>query len=167
MGACRDCRGVQMSSQRRKGFYEKYIKRLLDIVCSLIAIVGFSWLYLLIAILVKIKMGSPVLFKQPRPGLIDPKTGKEKIFNMYKFRTMTNERDAEGKLLPDEQRLPTFGRWLRSTSLDGKVIIGTTTETIENTGLREVSPIHFFRGRDLISDTDSNLSIYGGVRLLA
>ena len=63
-------------------------------------------------------MGSPVLFKQPRPGLIDPETGKERIFDMFKFRTMTDARDDKGELLPDEQRLPAFGKWLRSTSLD-------------------------------------------------
>ena len=107
-----------MAIQRKRSFYEKYIKRLLDIVCSLLAINCFSWLFMIIAIMVRIKMGSPVIFKQPRPGMIDPKTGKEKIFNMYKFRTMTNERDAEGNLLPDEDRLPAFGKWLRSTSLD-------------------------------------------------
>lgn len=107
-----------MKLERNRGFYEKYIKRLLDIVCSLLAIVVFSWLYAFIAILVRIKMGSPVLFKQPRPGLINPKTGKERIFDMYKFRTMTDERDANGNLLPDEQRLPKFGKTLRATSLD-------------------------------------------------
>lgn len=103
---------------RERGFYEKYTKRLLDIICSLLAIVTFFWLYIIIAIIVRIKMGSPVIFKQPRPGLIDPKTGKERIFDMYKFRTMTDERGPDGELLPDEQRLPKFGRWLRSTSLD-------------------------------------------------
>ena len=91
---------------RKQGIYEKYIKRILDIVCSLLAILSFSWLYLLVSILVKIKLGSPVLFKQPRPGMIEPSTGKEKIFNMYKFRTMT------------ERRLTKFGSWLRATSLD-------------------------------------------------
>lgn len=69
-----------MDLQRKQGFYEKYIKRLLDIICSLLAIMVFSWLFVIIAILVRIKLGKPVLFKQPRPGLIDPKTGKEKIF---------------------------------------------------------------------------------------
>lgn len=107
-----------MRLHREMGFYEKYIKRLLDILCSLLAIVVFSWLYLIIAILVHIKMGSPVLFKQPRPGIIDPKTGKERIFDMYKFRTMTDARDKNGELLPDAQRLPAFGAWLRNTSLD-------------------------------------------------
>lgn len=103
---------------RKRGFYEKYIKRILDIVCSLLAIVVFSWLYLIIAMIVRIKMGSPVLFKQLRPGLIDPKTSRERIFEMYKFRTMTDERDEKGELLPDDKRLPPFGAWLRKTSLD-------------------------------------------------
>ncbi len=104
--------------ERKRLFYEKYIKRLLDIICSLLAIILFCWLYLIIAIIVRIKMGSPVLFKQPRPGMIDPKTGKERIFNMYKFRTMTDAEDENGNLLPDEQRLPKFGKMLRATSLD-------------------------------------------------
>lgn len=104
--------------KRKRGFYEKYIKRLLDIICALLAIVVFCWLYAIIAIVVRIKMGSPVLFKQPRPGLIDPKTGKERIFDMYKFRSMTDARDSKGNLLPDDQRLPKFGAWLRNSSLD-------------------------------------------------
>ena len=104
--------------QRKRGFYEKYIKRLLDIVCSLLAIIGFSWIYIIVALLVRKKMGSPVVFKQPRPGLIDPKTGKEKIFDMYKFRTMSDERDENGKLLSDEVRLGKFGKALRATSMD-------------------------------------------------
>ena len=97
---------------RKETFYEKYIKRALDIICSLAAIIVFCWLYAIIAILVRVKLGSPIIFKQPRPGK------DEKIFNMYKFRTMTNETDADGKLLPDEQRLTKFGKFLRSTSLD-------------------------------------------------
>ena len=105
-----------MQLERKRGFYERYIKRLLDIICSLLAIVVFSWLYLIIAAVVKIKMGSPVIFKQPRPGLI--KNGCEQIFDMYKFRSMTDEKDANGKLLPDEERLPRFGKMLRATSLD-------------------------------------------------
>jgi len=105
-----------MKLERKLGFYEKYIKRVLDVFCSLLAIVVFFWLYLIIAIIVRIKMGSPVLFKQPRPGII--KNGKETIFDMYKFRTMTDERDENGELLPDEKRLPAFGAWLRKTSLD-------------------------------------------------
>ena len=104
--------------ERKQGFYEKYIKRLLDILCALLAILVFWWLYAIIALVVRIKMGSPVLFKQPRPGMIDPKTGKERIFDMYKFRTMTDERDENGRLLPDAQRLPQFGKLLRATSLD-------------------------------------------------
>ena len=93
-------------------YYEKYFKRLFDFVCSLIAIILFSWLFLIIGLLVRIKLGSPVLFKQARPGK------NEKIFNMYKFRTMTDDRDETGELLPDEIRLTSFGKWLRSTSLD-------------------------------------------------
>ncbi|PMR65442.1 UDP-galactose phosphate transferase [Streptococcus intermedius] len=93
-------------------YYEKYFKRLFDFVCSLVAIILFSWLFLIIGLLVRIKLGSPVLFKQARPGK------NEKIFNMYKFRTMTDDRDETGDLLPDEIRLTSFGKWLRSTSLD-------------------------------------------------
>ena len=104
--------------ERKKGIYEKYIKRLIDIICSLAALLVFWWLYLIVAVLVKIKLGSPVLFTQPRPGMINPKTGKETIFKMYKFRTMTDGRDENGDLLPDEVRLTKFGKWLRSTSLD-------------------------------------------------
>lgn len=104
--------------ERKKGIYEKYIKRLIDIVCSLVALLVFWWLYLIVALLVKVKLGSPVLFTQPRPGMVDPKTGKETVFRMYKFRTMTNEKDENGNLLPDEVRLTQFGKWLRSTSLD-------------------------------------------------
>ena len=93
-------------------YYEKYFKRLFDFVCSLVAIILFSWLFLIIGLLVRMKLGSPVLFKQARPGK------NEKIFNMYKFRTMTDDRDEAGDLLPDEIRLTSFGKWLRSTSLD-------------------------------------------------
>ncbi|NQK49666.1 sugar transferase [Streptococcus suis] len=100
------------------GFYERYIKRAIDVFCSGLAIIIFCWLYAIIAFLVRIKLGSPVLFTQYRPGLIDPRTGKERIFKMYKFRTMTDKKDAEGNLLPDEVRLTKFGAWLRSTSLD-------------------------------------------------
>ena len=103
---------------RRMGFYERYVKRMLDIICSLLTILLFCWLYAIIAIVVRVKMGSPVLFRQPRPGLIDPRTGRERIFTMYKFRTMTDARDENGNLLPDEQRLPRFGKMLRATSLD-------------------------------------------------
>lgn len=103
---------------KKSGYYNKYIKRMLDICCAIAAMVVFCWLYLLIAILVRIKMGSPVIFTQERPGLIDPKTGKERIFKLYKFRSMTDKRDTEGNLLPDKERLTKFGRLLRATSLD-------------------------------------------------
>jgi len=102
----------------KKGPYALIFKRLIDIVCSLTVIVLFWWFYLIIALLVRVKLGSPVLFKQKRPGMIDPKTGKENIFCLYKFRTMTDERDEHGELLPDELRLTRFGSWLRSTSID-------------------------------------------------
>ena len=104
--------------ERKCGFYELYIKRLMDIVCSIAAIIVFSWMYIIIAVLVRVKLGSPVLFKQPRPGKIDNKTGQEKIFYMYKFRSMSDERDEKGEFLPDEVRLGKFGRALRATSLD-------------------------------------------------
>lgn len=104
--------------ERKCGFYELYIKRLMDIFCSLAAIIVFSWLYIIVAVLVCVKLGSPVLFKQPRPGKIDSKTGRERIFYMYKFRSMSDERDENGNLLPDEVRLGAFGKALRATSLD-------------------------------------------------
>jgi len=96
----------------KDSFYCKYIKRILDICCALSAIIVFSWLYVIIAVLVKIKLGSPIIFKQSRPG----KNGE--IFNLYKFRTMTDDRDEDGTLLPDSARLTKFGKILRSTSLD-------------------------------------------------
>ncbi|MBE7053789.1 MAG: sugar transferase [Ruminococcaceae bacterium] len=92
--------------------YAKFFKRLVDILCALLAIVVFSWLYIIVAILVRVKLGSPVIFKQPRPGL------NGKIFTLYKFRTMTDEKDEDGNLLPDEIRLTKFGKLLRATSLD-------------------------------------------------
>lgn len=92
--------------------YAKYIKRLLDIVLSLIAIIVLSPVYLIVAIVVRIQMGSPVLFSQDRIGK------DEKVFKLYKFRSMTNETDENGKLLPEEKRLTKFGLTLRSTSLD-------------------------------------------------
>lgn len=109
---------MQKVQFRKRGLYEKYIKRALDIICAILAMVFFFWLYLLIAILVRIKLGSPIVFKQPRPGMIDPKTGKERFFYIYKFRTMADSQDADGNLLPDEHRLTKFGRMLRATSLD-------------------------------------------------
>ena len=76
--------------QHKQGFYEKYVKRLIDIVCSLVVLVLFWWLYIILAVMVRVKLGSPVLFKQQRPGK------NERIFNMYKFRTMTDARDENG-----------------------------------------------------------------------
>lgn len=94
------------------GPYEKYFKRPLDLFCGLLAVIVFCWLYAIVAILVRVKLGSPVLFTQNRPGK------NEKIFKLYKFRTMTDMRDENGELLPDDERLTRFGRLLRSTSLD-------------------------------------------------
>jgi undecaprenyl phosphate N,N'-diacetylbacillosamine 1-phosphate transferase len=94
------------------GLYRKYIKRPMDFILSLCAIIVLAPVLLIIAIMVRVKLGSPVLFKQKRPGL------NEKIFTLYKFRTMTDKRDENGELLPDEVRLTRFGKLLRSTSLD-------------------------------------------------
>ena len=94
------------------GVYGKYIKRPMDFFLSLCAIIVLAPVLLIIAILVRVKLGSPVIFKQKRPGL------NEKIFTLYKFRTMTDERDENGELLPDDIRLTKFGKLLRSTSLD-------------------------------------------------
>ncbi|ABN53546.1 MAG TPA: sugar transferase [Hungateiclostridium thermocellum] len=95
-----------------EGIYKKYLKRPMDFVLSLIAIILLSPLILIIALMVRINLGSPVIFKQERPGL------NEKIFTLYKFRTMTDKRDEKGNLLPDSCRLTKFGKFLRSTSLD-------------------------------------------------
>ena len=92
--------------------YKKYVKRWMDFLLSLLAIIVLSPIIAVVAALVRVKLGSPVLFRQPRPGK------DEKIFNMYKFRTMTDGRDENGELLPDEVRLTKFGKFLRSTSLD-------------------------------------------------
>lgn len=94
------------------GVYKRFVKRPMDFILSLIAIIILSPILLIIAILVRFKLGRPILFKQERPGL------NEEIFMMYKFRTMTDERDANGDLLPDAERLTRFGKMLRSTSLD-------------------------------------------------
>ena len=96
----------------KKGFYEKFIKRPQDFLCALAAIVVLSPVMLVTAILVRTKLGSPIIFKQERPGL------NGKIFTLYKFRTMTDKKDENGNLLPDEIRLTSFGKKLRSTSLD-------------------------------------------------
>ncbi|MFB9974858.1 sugar transferase [Allobacillus sp. SKP2-8] len=94
------------------GIYRRFVKRLMDFILSLIAIIVLCPVFLIVALLVRTKLGSPVLFKQKRPGL------NEEIFMMYKFRTMTDERDDNGNLLPDSVRLTRFGKLLRSTSLD-------------------------------------------------
>lgn len=124
------------ASYKPYGFYEAYIKRPFDFVCGMLALIVFWPLYLLLAVMVRVKLGSPVLFTQDRPG------ENEKIFKLYKFRTMTDERDENGELLPDEVRLTPFGKWLRSTSLDelpeafniikgDRGIIGTTKKNID------------------------------------
>lgn len=102
----------------KKGFYERFIKRPQDFILSLLALIILSPVFLILAFLVRTKLGSPVIFKQQRPGMKDRKTGKEKIFTLYKFRSMTDARDKDGNLLPDDVRLTKFGKILRSTSLD-------------------------------------------------
>jgi len=99
-------------SPQEIGLYRKYFKRPMDFILSLCALIVLSPVLLITALLVRVKLGSPVVFKQKRPGL------NEKIFMMYKFRTMTDEKDENGNLLPDEIRLTRFGKVLRSTSLD-------------------------------------------------
>ncbi|ENO8768914.1 MULTISPECIES: sugar transferase [Enterococcus] len=97
---------------RKKTFYQLFGKRILDILLSGIALIVLSPIILIVGFLVRIKLGSPIIFKQERPGK------SEKIFSMYKFRTMTDERDHNGEFLPDEIRLTKFGKILRATSLD-------------------------------------------------
>lgn len=120
--------------------YKLFVKRVLDFVLSLIAIIVLSPVYLIVAILVRTKLGSPIIFTQERPGK------DEKIFKMYKFRSMTDERDENGNRLPDEIRLTKFGKALRSTSLDelpelfnilkgDSGIIGTTKKNLDFTGV--------------------------------
>ena len=99
-------------------FYAKFAKRPLDILFSAVALLALSWLFAIIALLVRIKLGSPVVYKAKRPGRIDPATGRERIFELYKFRSMTNALGPNGWPLPDTQRLTPFGRLLRATSLD-------------------------------------------------
>jgi len=96
----------------KKGIYEKYFKRLFDFSISLIAFILLFPLLLITAVLIKIKLGSPLIFKQERPGL------NEQIFTLYKFRTMSDKKDDQGVLLPDSERLTKFGKFLRSTSID-------------------------------------------------
>lgn len=104
--------------QNYKGFYNRYLKRFFDILISALVLILFCWLYAILAVLVRIFLGAPVIFTQDRPGKIDPKTGDAKIFKLYKFRSMTNATDENGKLLPDAKRLTKFGKLLRATSLD-------------------------------------------------
>lgn len=101
-----------MSRLGNETFYQRYGKRAIDLCLSLILLILFWWVLAIVALLVRFKLGSPVLFRQPRPGK------DEKIFNLYKFRSMTDERDENGNLLPDEVRLTKFGKALRATSLD-------------------------------------------------
>lgn len=101
-----------MEKHKAKGPYEAFFKRLIDIAASCLFLVVFCWLYLILALIVRLNLGSPVLFTQERPG----KGGR--IFKLYKFRSMSNKRDENGELLPDHLRLNRFGRILRSTSLD-------------------------------------------------
>ena len=101
-----------MSKPGNETFYQRYGKRIIDLCLSLVLLILFWWVLAIVAILVRVKLGSPVLFKQPRPGK------DEKIFNLYKFRTMTDECDENGNLLPDDVRLTKFGKALRATSLD-------------------------------------------------
>ncbi|SDJ41046.1 sugar transferase [Proteiniclasticum ruminis] len=101
-----------INGSNNKGIYRRFLKRPMDFILSLIAIIVLSPVLIIVGVLVRVKLGSPVLFKQKRPGL------NEKIFTMYKFRTMSDEKDENGELLPDSVRLTKFGRILRSTSLD-------------------------------------------------
>lgn len=96
----------------KKGIYEKYLKRSFDLFVAVIAFIILFPLLIIIAILIRIKLGSPIIFKQKRPGL------NEKIFTLYKFRSMTDKKDDQGMLLPDSERLTKFGKFLRSTSID-------------------------------------------------
>lgn len=127
-----------MEKHKRYGLYEKFFKRFLDLIFGILLLTFFSWLYLIIAILVRVKLGSPILFTQERPGK------NEKIFKLYKFRTMTDKRDENGELLPDKYRLTKFGKLLRASSLDelpevfniikgDSGIIGTTKKNLDFT----------------------------------
>lgn len=127
-----------MEKHKPYGLYEKFFKRFLDLIFGILLLTFFSWLYLIIAILVRVKLGSPILFTQERPGK------NEKIFKLYKFRTMTDKRDENGELLPDKYRLTKFGKLLRASSLDelpevfniikgDSGIIGTTKKNLDFT----------------------------------
>lgn len=103
---------------RKKRLYADYVKPVIGWLLALIFVLLFWWLYIILAILVRTKLGSPVFFTQDRPGQIDPATGRERIFKLYKFRTMRDAVDQDGNPLPDSERLTAFGSKLRSTSLD-------------------------------------------------
>lgn len=110
--AVKESKAQEQSQTHKQGFYEKYVKRPQDFCCALAAVIVLSPVMAVTAFLVRLKLGTPVIFKQERPGL------NGEIFTLYKFRTMTDEKDEGGNLLPDEQRLTKFGKMLRSTSLD-------------------------------------------------
>ena len=112
--------------------YAKYIKRILDLILSLMALIVLMPLMIIIGILVRINLGSPIIFKQKRPGK------NEKIFTLYKFRTMTDKRDIDGNLLPDEYRLTKFGKFLRSTSLDELPELINIIKYTKNRGKEEI-----------------------------
>lgn len=101
----------------KKTLYQKYFKRLLDILLSLTGIIILSWLFVVISILIRIKIGNPIFFVQIRPGIVDSDS-KEKLFKMYKFRTMNDDRNSDGTMKSDEERMTNFGYKLRSLSLD-------------------------------------------------
>lgn len=109
---------TQASISKQHCLYNRFVKRILDVVIAGSALVILSPVLATVALLIRIKLGSPVIFTQKRPGLIDKRTGTESIFKLYKFRTMTDERGNDGELLPDEKRLTHFGKLLRSTSID-------------------------------------------------
>lgn len=124
----------------KKRFYEKYVKRPQDFCCALIALIVLSPVLLITALLVRIKLGSPVIFVQERPGL------NGKLFKLYKFRSMTDERDEKGELLSDEKRLTSFGKKLRSTSLDElPELINILTGKLAVCGPRPLLPIYLSR----------------------
>ena len=110
-------KGIELA-HKPYGIYEHYIKRPLDCFLSTGALIVFSPILLVLTIVGAVEMKGNPFFVQERPGRIDPKTGKEKIFKLIKFRTMTNEKDENGNLLPDEQRLNAYGEWIREHSLD-------------------------------------------------
>lgn len=137
---------LMLERVKRVNMYAKFFKRFLDFILSLCAVIALSPVLLILIVLGTIFMRGNPFFFQERPGK------DEKIFKLIKFRTMDNRRDAEGNLFPDSVRLNKYGRFLRSTSLEGKVIIRQTTESLVNKGFCKVSPIHFFAGCNLFPD---------------